>query len=480
MIHSLPVSLVEDVESLLLEKKDHLIKRLRNLTDEQKQEIIDFFKKKPNLENRIDWNRRDLTYDDFKEVMDPKGIKAWSQKRMVKSSGIRGLTEGEDYIALDAPEGIDAYIPLNHEASKLIACKDVGTGVGAWCTAWQKSSEYWNKYTNRNDVMIYILYPDTKEAIRYNRSSDSVKEIRDEKNKSIEETDIHRSILDQNMREIMRVDIERHDPAPEWLRNAETENASYYVNDEGKFTWLDGIWKNGTWVNGEWEDGRWENGVWEDGYWKDGYWKDGTWEDGTWKGGTWEDGTWWDGVWENGEWEDGRWRIGTWEDGTWKDGIWEDGTWKDGLWMKGTWENGNWRDGIWKDGKWEKGAWENGIWEDGKWENGVWEDGTWSGGIWKTGVWGDGTWENGTWEDGTWKDGLWKDGIWEDGLWEFGTWEDGKWESGIWEDGFWENGVIFSEKFDSLVNSRADPKVFYTIEAESDTLDELLETLQNY
>jgi hypothetical protein len=36
------------------EKKDHLIRKLDNLTDEQKDEVIEFFKNKPNLESKID------------------------------------------------------------------------------------------------------------------------------------------------------------------------------------------------------------------------------------------------------------------------------------------------------------------------------------------------------------------------------------------------------------------------------------------
>ena len=296
MIHNISQSLVDTTTSILFEKKDHLIKRLRNLTDEQKQEVIDFFKKKPNLENRIDWNRRDLTYDDFKEVMDPERNMTKSQRRrLVKSSGIRGLKKGEDYIALDAPEGIDAYIPLNYEASKLIACKDVGSGVGAWCTAWQKSPVHWNRYTNRNDVMVYILYPDTKEAIRYSRSSDSVVELRDERNEGIEETDIHRAILDQNMREIAGADVEIHDPAPEWLKKAETQMANYYINNLGLLVWKWGIWKSGTWENGTWWDGIFEKGTW----------KGGTWLDGKFLNGTWEDGIWWDGEWRGGTWNTG-------------------------------------------------------------------------------------------------------------------------------------------------------------------------------
>ena len=285
-LQDLPQALIDTTTSILFEKKDHLIKRLRNLTDEQKQEVIDFFKKKPNLENRIDWNRRDLTYEDFLEVMDPeRNMTKTQRRRLVKSSGIRGLEEGEDYIALDAPDNIDAYIPLKYEASKLIACKDIGSGVGAWCTAWQKSPVHWNDYSDEGDVMIYILYPNTKEAIRFSRMSNSVEEIRDEKNNSIEETDIHKSILDQNMREIMKVDTQRHIQMPEWLKKAETKNANYLINDSGSVIWVNGIWKKGIW-----EDGYWKNGFWEDGYWINGFWENGTWGGGVWGSGIWGNG----------------------------------------------------------------------------------------------------------------------------------------------------------------------------------------------
>lgn len=59
----------------LTEKKDHIIKKMPNLTDDQKKELIDFFKRKSNLENKIDWNKwRKLTYDDFKDVIDRKSV----------------------------------------------------------------------------------------------------------------------------------------------------------------------------------------------------------------------------------------------------------------------------------------------------------------------------------------------------------------------------------------------------------------------
>ena len=54
----------------LYEKKDNLIRKNPNLTEEQKQEIIEVLNKYPNLENNVDWNKNKyLTYEDFKETL---------------------------------------------------------------------------------------------------------------------------------------------------------------------------------------------------------------------------------------------------------------------------------------------------------------------------------------------------------------------------------------------------------------------------
>jgi len=226
-LHNIPQALIDTTTSILFEKKDHLIKRLRNLTDEQKQEVIDFFRVKPNLENKIDWNRRDLTYDDFLKIMDPKGIKAWSQKRMIKSSGIRGLAEGKDYIALDAPEGIDAYIPLNYEASRSIACSSLGSGSTTWCTARERY--HWNQYIEDDNVLIYILYPDTKEAIVYDKYARELVELRNADNDEIGETDIHGKILEKNMKDIIDARISYFDEEEIEDKARELAEEDYYL-----------------------------------------------------------------------------------------------------------------------------------------------------------------------------------------------------------------------------------------------------------
>ena len=73
----------------LYEKKDHLIRRNPNLTDEQKQEIIELLGRHPSYENKIDWNKSNsLIYEDFLEVLRPLYLNELDP---------RGLVEGEDY-----------------------------------------------------------------------------------------------------------------------------------------------------------------------------------------------------------------------------------------------------------------------------------------------------------------------------------------------------------------------------------------------
>lgn len=144
----------------LLETKDRFIDSNSNLTQDQKNEIKNFFNKHPNYENKIDWNKyRHLTYDDFKSVLE---LENKSVSAVKKGAGISGLKEGEDYIELDS--GVfngfkyHAYQPLTYYASRLIASDKVEPKVSAkWCTAWQKSREYWDKHSmDSGEVFIYL------------------------------------------------------------------------------------------------------------------------------------------------------------------------------------------------------------------------------------------------------------------------------------------------------------------------------------
>ena len=143
----------------LEEKKDHLIRKAPNLTDEQKQIAIDHFNQFPHKEKEIDWNKlNSLTWEDFEKVIDQES--KTRKKKLVKDRGVTGLELGEDYLDIsDEEHDVLAYIPLNYESSKLIASHRVGGCEGEWCTAYQKTDNYFIEYTEeRGFVLIYTIF----------------------------------------------------------------------------------------------------------------------------------------------------------------------------------------------------------------------------------------------------------------------------------------------------------------------------------
>ena len=100
-----------------------------NLTDSEKQEIIEVLTKHPSYENKIEWNKnKSLTYEDFLKVLRPLYINDLDP---------RGLIEGEDYNILYESEDEALYSVYTHDASKILASNAVApkmwTKIPSWC-----------------------------------------------------------------------------------------------------------------------------------------------------------------------------------------------------------------------------------------------------------------------------------------------------------------------------------------------------------
>ena len=156
----------------MLEKKDHIIRKMSNLTDDQKQIAIDFFAKYPSYESDIDWNRKDLSWEDLEKVINkPRNTK--SQVKKTIKSGIEGITEGEEYLLLGSCEKrgkpVTIYQPLTWIGSRTLASNKVppvltiknpdGTQATAakWCVAYQKEDKHWNDYLKKGCTFLYVF-----------------------------------------------------------------------------------------------------------------------------------------------------------------------------------------------------------------------------------------------------------------------------------------------------------------------------------
>ena len=121
----------------LYEKKDHLIRKNPNLTDEQKQEIIELLGKHPSYENKIDWNKSNsLTYENFLSIL---------RSLYINDLDPRGLIEGQDYDILYESEGEVLYFVHTYDASKILASNSVEpemwTEIPSWCGREEKTDE---------------------------------------------------------------------------------------------------------------------------------------------------------------------------------------------------------------------------------------------------------------------------------------------------------------------------------------------------
>ena len=143
---------------LYLEAKEAIINKLQ-LNDEQKKEIQELVDKYPQKASKIDWNKKDLTYGAITSTL--KEI----SKKAVKQGSLGGLVEGKDYILFGEFETkiskYMGYIPLNHNASRVIAQEKIGGCEGKWCTAFQKSSSHWDRYVKKDKkILVYGVSED--------------------------------------------------------------------------------------------------------------------------------------------------------------------------------------------------------------------------------------------------------------------------------------------------------------------------------
>lgn len=136
---------------LLTEKKDHIIKKMPLLSDEEKISLIAFFKKKSNLESKIDWNKwKKLKYEDFLDVMSDTKTSRKRKAQKQRHKGIKGLKESEDYVHIRTKnQEYLVYIPLHEEASKIIASVNIGNCHGKWCIANSQARRYYRTQAKR-------------------------------------------------------------------------------------------------------------------------------------------------------------------------------------------------------------------------------------------------------------------------------------------------------------------------------------------
>ena len=166
---------MKDIFRKFLENKDRFIDKLE-LSDEQKEELKAFFKAHPNYENKIDWNKKDLVYEDFKPVLALEG----KSRNSIKKYGISGkakiadLEEGIDFDIIKQTSSYTLYFVKTFKGSEVLARPTTPPeGItGKWCIAGRNYSpgtgdSHWRSYTSAGYWFFFIFTSKTKYALSF-------------------------------------------------------------------------------------------------------------------------------------------------------------------------------------------------------------------------------------------------------------------------------------------------------------------------
>ena len=136
-----------DLVTLFLESsKDRFINKL-NITDEEKQELKDFCDKYPQYASRIDWQRKDLTWDDIKPILELPSQSKSAKKRQAKNDP-KLLFQRGNFIVYKETESWLYVLPQSWEDAQFMDSVACGGEGAKWCIGWKKSPTHWNGYTS--------------------------------------------------------------------------------------------------------------------------------------------------------------------------------------------------------------------------------------------------------------------------------------------------------------------------------------------
>lgn len=123
--------------------KERFILNNPKLSDEEKSEMLNFYKDHSNLDSiGIDW-QKDWDYSDFKKVKD----------KYIKPIDDTGLEPGKDFLYFGEKDGLSYYVPLSYKAIKKLVGKE---RCSRWCVT--DSELHWDEYTcDRNSYFALVF-----------------------------------------------------------------------------------------------------------------------------------------------------------------------------------------------------------------------------------------------------------------------------------------------------------------------------------
>jgi len=164
-------------ESILREKKDHLIRKL-DITKTTQDSIIEFFEKHPNLESKIEWQKKSHeVVSQINKLMQDTEYSRSKTKKKVKEGDLTVIWKDKNVKILFSSKEEILVVPLDHEACVFMDSFDC-YGMGAkWCIGDRVHGEkHWKDYLKRKNVFMfyYTSRHNNKGMFQYNTKQNTV------------------------------------------------------------------------------------------------------------------------------------------------------------------------------------------------------------------------------------------------------------------------------------------------------------------
>jgi hypothetical protein len=138
------------------------------MTPEEKQTLIDFFKKYPTYESKFDWNKRDIRFEDFKDIINSQKTSKSNVHRISRTNDLRAIWDQrkeKDFEILYCDDTNIFITPLSHACAVFMNSFDC-YGVGAkWCIGQKNDLRSWKSYTH--DRSVFIMKYDKQDNKKY-------------------------------------------------------------------------------------------------------------------------------------------------------------------------------------------------------------------------------------------------------------------------------------------------------------------------
>jgi hypothetical protein len=144
-------------ERILNENKDRFIATNDNLTQEEKSEIMNFFRSHPNYEKYIDWQKsKSLGVGDFQQVIEKAKNSKSARETESKNGSLGAIFRGEDVEILKESDNEIFATPLSWHGAKFMDSFNCYGKGAKWCIGDSNNQKFWKDYVDgRYDCFIF-------------------------------------------------------------------------------------------------------------------------------------------------------------------------------------------------------------------------------------------------------------------------------------------------------------------------------------